>query len=274
MAPRAVWKGVLEIGIVTVPVKLFTAQRAKDVAFRELHATDAARLRHLRVCEKDGDPVTTEDTVRGVEVAAGEYVVVPDEQLEALRPEATRTIAIERFVEAAEIPLPAWERTYHVGPDTGGERAYSVLAAALAKAGLAGIGTIVMRGTASVAAVRPFAGAMAVSTLRFADELVDPDQIEDDEREAAKAPTKRELEVAQLLVGSLSDDWDHAQYHDTYRERVLELIARKDRGEEIHFAPAPAAKPTDDLLAALEASLKDATAKATPRTRKRAAATA
>jgi DNA end-binding protein Ku len=274
MAPRAVWKGVLEIGIVTVPVKMFTAQRAKDVAFRELHATHGARLRHVRVCEEEGDPVTAEETVRGVEVAPGEYVVVPDEQLEALRPEATRTIAVERFVEPGEIPLPAWERTYHLGPDTGGARAYAVLAAALAKSGLAGVGTIVMRGNASVAAVRPFGGALAVSTLRFADELVDPDKIDDDERETAKAPTKRELEVAQLLVSSLSDDWDHSDYHDTYRERVLELVARKDRGEEIDTAPPPAAKPTDDLLAALEASLKDATTKATPRKRARAASKA
>ena len=271
MAPRAVWKGVLEIGIVTVPVKLFTAQRAKDVAFRELHANDCSRLRHVRVCEEEGDPVTAEETVRGIEVSPDEYVVVPDEALEALKPEATRTIAVERFVEPSEIPLPAWERTYHLGPDTGGARAYAVVAAALAKSGLAGVGTIVMRGNASVAAVRPFDGALAVSTLRFADELVDPDKIDDDQREKVKAPTKRELEVAQLLVSSLSDDWDHSEYHDTYRERVLELIARKDAGEEIDIERAPAAKPTgDDLLAALEASLKDATTKAAPRKRARA----
>jgi DNA end-binding protein Ku len=256
--PRAIWSGSITFGLVNVPVKVYPAVKQQDLSFHQFEDGTNARIRYQRVSEKTGKEVPYEDIVKGYEVSKGHHVMVDPEELEALAPEATRTIDIEDFVDLSEIDPIYYEHTYWLAPDgKGAAKAYALLLQAMEEKQKVGIGKVVMRNKQYLAAIRPLDGALALSTLLFADEVVPKSEI-DGLRRGAK-PSGKEVELAAQIVESFSTDWKPRRYRDTYREQVLELIQRKAKGEEIVVEEEVAEQPkVTDLMAALEASLESA----------------
>jgi DNA end-binding protein Ku len=254
MAPRAIWKGTINVGLVSVPVKLYSAVRTKDVRFNELHATDNARLKHQRICPADGEEVPFDEIVRGFELSPDRYVVIEPEEIEQAAPASTRAVQIDRFVDQDSVDPIYYEKSYHLGPDKGGDQTYTLLARALAATGKVGIGKVVLRTKEYLASVRPSGDGLILSTMHFSDEIVEPHELEGAPEDDIEL-RDRELAIADQLVDSLSADFEHAKYEDTYREQVMALIQAKAEGKEIELAPREEPEATDDLLAALEASL-------------------
>jgi DNA end-binding protein Ku len=253
---RAIWSGAISFGLVNVPVRLYTATSPKTVRFHQLHDKDGVRIRQQRVCPADGEEVGYEHIVKGYEIAPDRYVVVTQEELDALDPVHTKTIDIEEFVELSEIDPVYYDNAYHVAPATGGAKAYQLLLSAMEEAGKVAIGRFVLRTRQQLCALRPAGGVLVLSTMLFGDEVHAPERLDELEALGDVSASKREVAMAQQLIESLSAAFEPEKYHDEYRQRVLDLIERKAAGEEIAVQPvaeAPAAVP--DLMAALEASV-------------------
>lgn len=256
---RAIWSGSISFGLVSVPVKAFSAVRDHSVHFNQLEKKTGARINYKKVSDKTGKEVPSEAIESGYEIASGKYVVVEDEELEKLRPRTSRTIDISDFVDLHQIDPIYYERTYWLGPDgEAAERPYRLLLAAMEAEGKAGIGTVVMRKKQYLAAIRPLDGALAMSTMRFADEVVPQKDVDALPGKGAK-PEPKELKLASQIIGSLATDWDPKRYHDTYTEELKNLIKAKAKGKEIVIQEdAPAETNVLDLMQALEASLEAA----------------
>jgi DNA end-binding protein Ku len=254
--PRPTWSGAISFGLVNIPVKAYTAVHDHDVHFHQLEARTGARIRYAKVSAKTGKPVENDDINRAFEVSKGEYVVVDDEELESMRPRSTRTVDITDFVELEDIDPIYYEHTYWlgVGDDTAA-RAYRLLLGAMEHSQRAGIGTVVMRNKQYLAAIRPLDGALAMSTMRFADEIVPRPSLDGIPAARSKPPPK-EFRLAEQIVESLRSNWDPKRYHDTYTEELRDLIRRKSKGQEVTSEPVEEATNVVDLMAALEASLK------------------
>ena len=269
--PRSIWSGAISFGLVNVPIKLYSAVSKKTVRFHQLHGETGTRIQQRRVDPSTGEEVSYDDIVKGYEIGKDRYVVITPDELDSLDPEKTRTIEIEDFVEESEIDPLYYDHPYYLAPATGAEKPYRLLLDAMAQAGRVAIARVVIRNKEQLVAIRPAGEALTMSTMNFADEVVSPDAIDEiagEEDGKAKA-TKRELDMAEQLIDSLTSDFDPGKYHDTYRERVLDLIERKAAGEEIAVAPeAPEPAPVPDLMAALEASLQEAKGKERPTQRK------
>jgi DNA end-binding protein Ku len=254
--PRAIWSGAISFGLVNVPVKLYSAVSRKAVRFHQLHDETGVRIQQKRVDPSTGEEVQYEDIVKGYELSPEHYVVITPEELESLDPVKTRSIDISDFVQLDQIDPIYFDHPYYLAPGQGGAKAYELLRQAMEESGKVAIGRVVIRSKESLVAIRPSGSALAMETMLFPDEVVDPLSLDELPVEDGKA-TKRELDMARQLIDSLSGDFEPAQYRDEYRERVLELIERKAQGEEIAVQPA-AQEPekVPDLMAALEASIK------------------
>lgn len=260
--PRPIWTGSISFGLVNVPVKLFSAVSAQDVRFNQLRRSDGSRIKQKRVSAADGEEVPYEEIVKGFEIGPDQYVVIEPEELDALDPKATQTIDIEEFVSLEQIDPIFYDHPYYLVPDKRAEKAYALLVSAMSETHKVAIAKFVMRTKQYLAALRPGpGGALVLSTMNYADEVVPVDSLEglpgDEDREAV---SDRELKMAEALVESLTaEEFEPDKFHDTYRERVLALIDAKAAGQTV-TAPA-AAEPSArvvDLMAALEASVKAA----------------
>ena len=255
---RAIWSGSISFGLLNVPVKLYSAVSRKQISFRELRASDGSRIRHRRVAEADGEEVPYEEIVKGYEIAPEQYVVLTRDELEELDPKKTRAIEIQDFVDLDDIDPILFNQPYYLGPDKGAERAYGLLVKAMEDSHKVAIARFVLRNKEHLAALRPTQGVMTMATMRFADEVVAPDEIAADlDADEAEKPQKRELDMAKALIDSLTSDFDHDGYRDEYREELLSLIERKAKGETVSGPASEAPQPTKapDLMAALEESL-------------------
>ncbi|HEX6933314.1 MAG TPA: Ku protein [Streptosporangiaceae bacterium] len=253
---RAIWTGSVAFGLVNVPVALYSATEDKTIHYNQFQAGTSDRIRYKRVNERTGREVKPENIVRGHEVAEGDYVLVSDEELEAVEPGRSRTIDITDFVELADIDPIYFQKTYYLGAqgDGAGARAYGLLHRAMADTGKAGIATFVLHGKQYLVAIRARSDVLALQTMYFADEVRDPQEVIDNVPVASKQ-AQRELTVAKQLIGSMSATWNPDEYRDSYRERVEDLIARKRRGEEIVREGAPAGEAdVTDLMDALRRS--------------------
>ena len=253
---RAIWTGSISFGLVSVPVKAYAAVRDHNVHFNQLEKGTGARIRYQKVSDKTGKEVSGDDIESGYEVSSGKYVVVDTEEIQDLRPRTTKTIDVADFVDLAEIDPIYYERTYWLAP-TGeaAERPYRLLLAAMEAEGKAGIGSVVMRTKQYLAAIRPLDGALAMSTMRFADEVVPQSDIDALPRKGPK-PDAKQLKLASSIIGSLTTDWDPKRYHDTYTEELKGLISAKAKGKKITVEEQPATEgKVIDLMEALEASL-------------------
>jgi DNA end-binding protein Ku len=255
--PRAIWSGSISFGLLNVPVKLYSAVSKKSVSFRELRESDGSRIRHKRVAEADGEEVAYDEIVKGYEVAPEQYVVITRDELEELDPKKTRAIEIQDFVDLDEIDPIYFDHPYYLGPDKGAEKAYALLVKAMEDSRKVAVARFVLRNKENLAALRPMGGVLTMATMRFADEVVTPDEIADSIEGDPGKPTKKELEMAKALIDSLASDFEADEYRDEYREQVLALIERKAKGESVVAAQSEAPKPTKapDLMAALEESL-------------------
>jgi DNA end-binding protein Ku len=230
---RAIWTGSLAFGLVNVPVAVYAATGDHTIHFHQFEAGTSDRIRYQRVNERTGEEVDPSRIVRGHEIGDGGYVLVTDEELEAVEPGRSRTIEITGFVELADIDPVFYQRTYYLapqGPDA--ERAYALLRQAMEATGKAGIATFVMRGKEYLVTIRPEGKVLALETMFFADEVRDPED-ELGGLPSGRAAPSRQLDIARQLIESMATGWRPEDYQDTYRERVADLIERKRRGEEI-----------------------------------------
>jgi DNA end-binding protein Ku len=261
--PRSMWKGTLNFGLVSVPVKLYSAAVHKSITFHQLHARDHARIVQRRFCSAEGEEVQYSEIVKGYELAPGRYVVVEPEEFAALEPAFTRTIEIEDFVQLEEIDAIYFDRPYFVVPSKGGARSYRLLLEAMRETSKVAIGRIVLRSREQLVAIRPREDALMMVTMNFGDEIQQTSSFYELE-EAEIEVSEHELEMARRLVDSVSRPFDIANYHDTYREALMDLIDRKANGEEIVLEPAAKDEhlQAPDLMSALEASLEQVRARA------------
>lgn len=255
--PRAIWSGAVSFGLVSIPVKLYPAISRKSVRFNQLDGRSHARVKQKRVSALDGEEVPYSEIVKGYEVSKDSYVIVTDEEMEALMPKASRTIEISDFVEQADIDPVFYESGYYLVPDELARKSYALLAQAMERSGRVAIATFVMRTKQYLAAVRPVDGRLMLSTMVYADELVDPEVLPGMDEVGDIEIKDAELAMADQLIESLATDFDPEKYEDTYRKAVVELIDRKVGGEA---TPVVATTPAEDagvvdLLAALEASV-------------------
>ena len=256
--PRAIWTGSISFGLLNVPVRLYSAVSRKNVSFRELRQSDGSRIRHKRVAESDGKEVPYDDIVKGYEIAPEQYVVLTRDELEDLDPKKTKAIEIQDFVDLDEIDPIYFDHPYYLGPDKGAEKPYALLVKAMADARKVAVARFVLRNRESLAAIRPMGKVLTMATMRFADEVVAPDELGDDViPENGRKLDKREIDMAKQLIEQLSSDFKPDKYRDEYREELLDLIERKAKGEKVVESVSEEPTPTKapDLMAALEESL-------------------
>jgi len=260
--PRAIWSGSISFGLVNVPVKLYSAVHPQGLSFHQFQEGTNARVRNKRVSEKTGREVAYEDIVKGYEVEKGHYVMVEPDELAEFNPRASRTIDIEDFVALEDIDPIYYDNTYFLAPDDseGARKAYALLLKAMEDQGKVAIGRLVMRNKQYLSAIRPLDGALAVSTMRFHDEVMAPADIDaiPTGRSAPRAQPS-EVKMAGQIIESMSREWDPKRYEDTYRIQVLDYLKKKAAGEEIVIEEEPEEQSkVVDLMAALEASLEAA----------------
>src|SRR5262249_4085241 len=254
MPAHSVGSGTISFGLVSIPVRLYTATSSLGVSFNLLHAKCGSRIRQQTFCPVDSSTVARSELVRGYEFAKDQYVRITDDELKSLEGEASKVIDITEFVPLAHVDPIYFERTYYIGPDKGGEKAYRLLTDALAQSERVALAKFVMRGKESLVLIRAAQGGLMLHTMYFADEVRDFGEI--DKGSSAKV-RENELKLAlQLVEGLASDEFDPKKYEDDYRQRVLELIQKKVEGQEITTAaPAPPRAQVIDLMEALKESL-------------------
>lgn len=258
---RAVWTGSLSFGLVNVPVALFSATDEKSIHFNQFQAGTSDRVRNKRVNERTGEEIPYQEIAKGYDLGGGEYVILSPEEIASVAPGRSKTIDVSAFVDLAEIDPVYFERTYYLAPPgkgggKGAERAYALLRDAMLQANKVALATFVLREKQYLVAIRPRADALVVETLLYADEVRSPvDEIDSLPVDAEWTP--KEFEMAEMLIDSMTTDWDPKEFHDTYRERLEGLIEQKRSGAVVSVEPQePEGAPVVNLLQALEASLR------------------
>ncbi|MDX6627087.1 MAG: end-binding protein Ku [Solirubrobacterales bacterium] len=254
---RSIWSGSISFGLLNVPVKLYSAVARRNIALREIRDSDSARIKHRRVAEGTDEEVPYENIVKAFEITPGQYVPLSKDEMSALAPEKSRAIDVLDFVDIEEIDPMYFDSPYYLGPAEGAEKAYSLLAAAMEASGKAAIARFVFRNKEHLAAIRASNGVLTLTTMRFADEVVPPSELDDALPDSKGKVAKKEQQMAEQLIESLSTKFDPSSYRDEYREQLLGLIERKAEGKEIVApeAEAPKATKAPDLMAALEESI-------------------
>jgi DNA end-binding protein Ku len=240
--PRAIWKGQIAFGLVSVPVSLQTAEERKDISFKLLDSRDQARVRYERVNEVTGKEVPWDLVVKGYEIDKGKYVLIDEDELKKAVPESTQTVQIEDFVEEGAIGPIYFEKPYYLVPEKRGEKGYALLRETMRRTKRIGIARVVIRTKEYLAALMVSDDLLILDLLRFQEEIRDPSQYEVPSRnlEAAKL-SKKEIDMAAKLVESMTVEWDPEKYKDEFRETLMDWLQKKaDRGEE-----AEAPEPTD-----------------------------
>jgi DNA end-binding protein Ku len=255
---RAIWSGTISFGLLNVPVKLYSAVARRGISLRELRESDGARIRHRRVAEGTDEEVPYENIVKAYEISPDRYVPLTKDEMAAIAPEKTRAIEVQDFVDLEDIDPIYFDSPYYLGPADGAEKAYSLLAKAMEESGKVAVARFVFRNKEHLAALRPGDGVLTLTTMRFHDEVVPPGELDDVLPDEQPKIGKREVEMAEQLIESLTREFDPGQYRDEYREQLLSLIERKAEGEDVLSAPTaeepePTAAP--DLMAALEQSI-------------------
>ena len=241
-----------------MPVKLYSAVARRGISLREIRESDNARIRHRRVAEGTDEEVPYEKIIKAFEISKDRYVPITKDELASLDPKKTRAIEVQDFVEIAEIDPIYFDSPYYLGPAEGAEKAYSLLAQAMEASGKVAIARFVFRNKEHLAAIRPGDGVLTLTTMRFADEVVPPSELDDVLTSEKPKVAKREVQMAEQLIDSLTRGFDPTAYRDEYREELLAMIERKAAGEEIVAAPEGderQATKAPDLMAALEDSI-------------------
>jgi DNA end-binding protein Ku len=268
--PRAMWKGAISFGLVTIPVSVYPATEEKTLRFNQLHDEDGGRIRMKRVCSIDGDEVGYEHIVKGYEYEKDRYVILTDEDFEAIPVESSRAIDIQQFVELEEIDPMQYKKSYYLVPEETGAKAYALLREALNRSGKVGIAKVSFRDKEHLAALRFRDEAFVLETMYWPDEIREADFGGVD---VSAKIRPNELEMAQTLIENLTADWDPTEFKDEYREAMLRIVEAKINGEEIEIVEAEPTAKVVDLMEALKASVAAAKKepKAEPEPKKKAA---
>jgi DNA end-binding protein Ku len=249
---RAIWKGAVSFGLVSVPVKLYSATESHDVSFRQVHAKDGGRIRYQRVCSIDGEEVAYADIAKGYETEDGEMVILTDEDMAELPSTSSREIAVEKFVPSDQIDPMLFEKSYYLEPEKSGAKPYALLRQALLDADRMAVVTVALRNRTTVAVLRVRDDVIVLQTMMWPDEVRTPDfSIEAGEVKSA------EVKMAQMLVETLAGDFDPSEFEDDYAEAVETLVKTKIEGGEIKRTPTSTKTSGEvvDLLAALQRSV-------------------
>ena len=262
---RTIWKGSLNFGLVNVPVGLYPATQDKTIHFNQFEEGTSDRIRYKKVNERTGQEVETGKIVKGVDLGGGDYVIMTDEELAAAAPEKSRLIEITDFVDLDKIDPVFFRTTYYLAPEgEAANKAYSLLRQVMRNANKVAIGTLVMRNKEYPVAIRPDDDVLKLETMYFADEIRSPSKELPDLPDAVEL-SDREVDMAQLLLESMENEWDPNRYHDTHRQKVEALVEAKRQGNEIvEGTPVQPAKVVD-LMEALKASVEQTKKKAAPK---------
>jgi DNA end-binding protein Ku len=251
MAPRSIWRGTISFGLVSVPVRMFTATESKELRFHFLHKDDLTPIGYDKVRKDTGEHVDPEDIVRGFEVSKGQYVPLEDEDLDRLDVELTKAIDICDFVDLDEIDPVYFRKAYYLLPEDGAEKPYLLLVRALDETGKVGIAKVVIRNKQHLAALRPVNGSIVLETMYYADEVRKPEKVK------AKGDLRSaEVEMAKSLVENLSESFDPEKYDDTYRKELLELLRAKAKGKKLPEPQEDEGGEVIDLMQALRESVE------------------
>lgn len=255
---RAIWKGALAFGMVSIPVRLYSATEDRDVSFHQVHEEDAGRVRYRRVCEQCGEEVAYADLAKGYELPSGDTVLLTDEDLANLPLPTTKIVELVAFVPTDQVDPLALARGYYLEPEPAGRKPYELLRAALDRSQRVGLAKIAVRSKESLAVLRPRGELLALQTMVWPDE-VRKAQFDVLDREVAVSDA--ESRMADTLIEAMSGDFAPEQYHDGYREALLSVIEAKVAGQEVTPRAAPSQPaPSVDLITALQASVEAAKA--------------
>ncbi|HTW84639.1 MAG TPA: Ku protein [Candidatus Sulfotelmatobacter sp.] len=260
--PHAIWSGAINFGLVTIPVKLYTAVRTDEIRFNFLHKEDDGRIYNERHCSVCGEKVEYGDLVRGFEYEKGRYVVITEDDLKSVRPEATQSVQIQQFVALDQINPMFFDTPYFLEPEKKGRHAYALLRDALIESGKVAIATVVIRSREHLAAVKPNGEALVLELMHFNDELVEAGSFDFPAANEHVAPAEKK--VAQMLIDTMSvDQFDPAEFHDNYKEAVLAMIEARANGEtvEVEEVHRPAATNVVNLMDVLQRSLEQSQAR-------------
>jgi DNA end-binding protein Ku len=251
--PRSIWKGAITFGLITIPVRLYTATDEKTVKFNLLHEKDNGRIKYQRVCSVDGKEVPWDEIVRGHEYEKDHYVTFTDEELEAALGDIARAIDVHHFVPLDQIDPVYFQKSYYIAPEATGVKAYKLLMEALEKSGKVGIATVAIRDKQHLATLRAADGVFVMELMFWPDE-VRPAEFEELGKEVDIR--KAELDMALSIIDNLSQDFDPKEYHDKTREKVEAMIEKKVEGAEVVAPEGAEPAPVVDLMAALRASVE------------------
>ncbi|HJV04835.1 MAG TPA: Ku protein [Actinomycetota bacterium] len=269
---KTMWKGAISFGLVSIPVRVYTATEEKTLRFNQLHEKDHGRIRYKRVCSKDGEEVPFDEIVKGYEYEKDHYVVLTDEELDSVPVESSRAIDIEQFVDISEIDPVYFKKSYYLAPEETGVKAYTLLKEALREGAKVGIAKVSFRDKEHLAAIRLMDEVVVLDTMYWPDEIRAA-EFEELDQDVKIRP--QEVQMAESLIENLTDEWDPTRYRDEYREALLEIVEKKVAGEEIEIVEPPEETKVVDLMEALKASVeqtKKAPAKKKTQARRRKAA--
>lgn len=264
----ATWKGHISFGLVSFPVKLFTAARGESTGFNQLHKTDGSRVKQVLYCQAEDRPISRDEIVKGYEYEKGRYVVVEEEEIRKVAPRTASTMEILEFVKGSEVDPVYLDASYYIAPDQAGEKPYALLFSALRETGYVAVAKVAMHNREHIVVLRPGASGLILHTMYYADEVRKTDEFRTD----LSLVKDKELELARMLVDTLAAEFEPEKYRDTYRDNLRLMIESKIKGQQVIETPVAAPeRKVVDILEALQQSLS--IAKKPAATAKRAAST-
>jgi DNA end-binding protein Ku len=255
----SVWKGHLTFGLVSLPIRLFTAARSESLSFNQLHKHDNSRIKQVLYCQSEDKPIPRDEIVKGYEYEKGKYVVIADEDIRKVAPKTAKVMEIQEFVKSEDVDPVYLESSYYMAPDEGGEKPYALLFEALKETKYYAIAKIAMHNREHVVVVRPGERGMVLHTMYYADEVRRTEEFRTDTSKVSE----KEMALARMLVEALKAEFEPEKYHDTYRTNLQEMIQAKVEGHKVVETPEQHIAPVIDIMEALKKSLE---ARKPPRT--------
>ncbi len=248
----SVWKGHLTFGLVSFPVRLFTAARGETISFNQLHKEDNSRVKQVIYCQAEDKQIPRTEIVKGYEYEKDRYVVIDEEDIRKVAPKTAKVMEILEFVKGDEVDPVYLESSYYMAPDEGGEKPYALLFEAMKETKYYGVAKIAMHNREHIVIVRPGHKGMLLHTMYYNDEIR---QVEEFRTDTSQVNDKQ-LNMAKMLIDSLAGGWEPEKYHDTYRDNLQKMIQAKVEGHKVVETPAPRIAPVIDIMEALKRSLE------------------
>jgi DNA end-binding protein Ku len=248
----SIWKGHLTFGLVSFPVRLFTAARSESISFNQLHKDDGSRIKQVIYCAAEDKPIPRDEIVKGYEYEKGKYVVVDEEDIKKVAPKTAKVMEIQEFVKSDDVDPVFLESSYYMAPDEGGEKPYALLFEAMKETKYFGVAKVTMHNREHVVILRPGDRGMMLHTMYYADEVRRSEEFRTDTSQVKE----KELTLAKTLVESLASGFEPEKYHDSYRDNLKKMIDAKIQGHKVVETPAPHVAPVIDIMEALKKSLE------------------